>query len=95
MKTGNQEHPGDILYNATLQIQPEFSISSEKVPKEYTEADDGFYSIDQFSNSMGSVFGLLNFSIVGNIKKIRIVIPNQNENWIIIREIDFVHENRG
>ena len=64
-------------------------IAKEKLPSSYLELEDGFYKIDDFSNELGSVSGLLEPNVVGQITKVRIQIPNPSETWIIVSEIDF------
>jgi len=68
---------------------PEKKIDDLKLPKEYTKSSDGFYMIDQFTNSMGTVSGFIDPNVVGKINKIRITIPQASETWIIVSEIDF------
>jgi hypothetical protein len=55
----------------------------------FKEIDDGYYIINQFSEALGLATGYLNPEIIGPISKIRIVIPNASETWIILSELDF------
>ena len=68
---------------------PEKKIESSKLPKEYSKLSDGFYMIDHFSNSLGTVSGVLDPDLTGKITKIRIHIPQASETWIIVSEIEF------
>ena len=89
IKSGNPEHPDDKLYNATFQINPSRKINPKHLPKDYEEIEDGFYIINRFSAALGIVTGYIDPDITGPISKIRIVIPNASETWIILSEIDF------
>jgi len=59
------------------------------LPVEFKEIEDGYYIINTFSGALGIVTGHINPEVTGPISKIRIVIPNACETWIIISEIEF------
>uniref|UniRef100_UPI00398F1C51 alpha-1,3-mannosyl-glycoprotein 4-beta-N-acetylglucosaminyltransferase B-like n=1 Tax=Pristiophorus japonicus TaxID=55135 RepID=UPI00398F1C51 len=91
-RSGNVEHPGDKLFNTTVEVLPadksEFEKKSLhnnniKYPK-YKETEDGYYRIGAFRNGIAE--GEVDASI-GKIEAIRLSILSESPVWVLLSEI--------
>ncbi|XP_063776447.1 alpha-1,3-mannosyl-glycoprotein 4-beta-N-acetylglucosaminyltransferase-like protein MGAT4D isoform X1 [Pseudophryne corroboree] len=81
-RSGNIEHPGDKLFNATVQILPLEKVNS--VPQGSQIDEDGFIQIGKFVNGIAE--GEIGSSF-GKIKAIRIKILKESPVWALLSEI--------
>ncbi|XP_010007228.1 PREDICTED: glycosyltransferase 54 domain-containing protein [Chaetura pelagica] len=88
-RSGNMEHPGDKLFNTTVEMLP----ADEMLRKElvdngskfnYPATKDGYLQIGAFENGIAE--GSINQSI-GKIQAIRLSINSDSPVWVIISEI--------
>lgn len=84
IKSGNWNHPLDIIYNATLTIRPIFNLAPQLKDK-YVKDELGNYVVNEFQINEGKVEGTL--KQFGAITQIRINFKANLENWILISEI--------
>ncbi|XP_078066790.1 alpha-1,3-mannosyl-glycoprotein 4-beta-N-acetylglucosaminyltransferase B-like isoform X3 [Mustelus asterias] len=91
-RSGNVEHPGDKLFNTTVEVLPVDKSAFEKkilhnnmtkYPK-YKETEDGYYRIGTFRNGIAE--GEVDASI-GTIEAIRLSILSESPVWILLSEI--------
>ncbi|XP_078268114.1 alpha-1,3-mannosyl-glycoprotein 4-beta-N-acetylglucosaminyltransferase B-like [Rhinoraja longicauda] len=91
-RSGDAEHPGDKLFNTTVEVLPadrtdltkkSLHNNSTKYSK-YQETDDGYYRIDAFRNGIaeGEVDGL-----IGKIEAFRLFIVTDSPFWVLLNEI--------
>lgn len=84
IKSGNWNHPLDIIYNATLSIRPLFKLNDD-LEKKYQLDLSGNYIVNKFQINEGKVEGSL--KDIGAILSMRIDFKSDLENWIIISEV--------
>lgn len=91
MRSGSPEHPNDKLYNSTFEVrfQSNAEPGDHQLPSSYNKTSDGYYIIDRFSNTLGTVSGTIDAEQYGPLKSIRIRIESAFETWIIITDIFF------
>ncbi|XP_067850052.1 alpha-1,3-mannosyl-glycoprotein 4-beta-N-acetylglucosaminyltransferase B-like isoform X2 [Heptranchias perlo] len=91
-RSGNVEHPGDKLFNTTVEVLPadksevekkSLQNSNTKYPK-YEETDDGYLRIGAFRNGIAE--GEVDASI-GKIEAIRLSILSESPVWVLLSEI--------
>ncbi|KAI7685834.1 Alpha-1, 3-mannosyl-glycoprotein 4-beta-N-acetylglucosaminyltransferase B [Sarcoptes scabiei] len=103
IRSGDAQHPSDILYNATLQaksivvndnhhnlrknLENELQISPVN-----SHNNDGFIDLGHFDSINGDIFERIPDEL-NPIAEIRIRIDDDSKNWIIINEIHFKHQN--
>lgn len=83
-RSGNQEHPADKFYNASVEIK---YVSDELPPgaaPSPTDADTGFVQVATFSTS-GTALSDSNFDRL--VTALRIIVHSESENWLILNEI--------
>lgn len=88
VRSGRFDNQEDRLYDASLQIkfkQP-LNATSEK-PSHYVPEENGFFTIDKFTNDQPDVAGEIDADKFGKIVEMRIVINKESSKWIIIDEI--------
>ncbi|KAM9295495.1 alpha-1,3-mannosyl-glycoprotein 4-beta-N-acetylglucosaminyltransferase-like protein MGAT4D isoform 3-T4 [Morus bassanus] len=87
-RSGNMEHPGDKLFNTTVEVLP----ADEKLRKElvdngskfnYPARKDGYLKIGAFENGIAE--GSINQSI-GKIQAIRLSVNSDSPVWAILSE---------
>ncbi|MEE6461481.1 hypothetical protein FKM82_001299 [Ascaphus truei] len=84
-RSGNIEHPGDKLFNTTVDVLPaEQTTSREKLADGLQKHEDGFIKIGKFLNGIAE--GEIIPSI-GKIKAIRLKILSPSPVWALISEI--------
>jgi len=84
IRTGNWNHPLDIIYNATLSFRPVFKLLTD-LEKKYKRDENGNYIVDRFLINVGKVEGSL--TQFGAITLLRIDFHSNLENWVLISEI--------
>ncbi|KAK3535571.1 hypothetical protein QTP70_016839 [Hemibagrus guttatus] len=91
-RSGNIEHPGDKLFNTTVEVLPFDNIQSEKealkeekerTPK-YQRTEDGFIRIGQFQNGIAE--GEVEASF-GPLEAMRLSVLTDSPVWVILSEI--------
>lgn len=91
-RSGDTEHPGDKLFNTTVEVLPadrtdltKKSLHNNSIKySKYQQTDDGYYRIDTFRNGIaeGEVDGL-----IGKIEAIRLFIVTDSPFWVLLNEI--------
>ncbi|XP_069098668.1 alpha-1,3-mannosyl-glycoprotein 4-beta-N-acetylglucosaminyltransferase-like protein MGAT4D [Pleurodeles waltl] len=83
-RSGNIEHPGDKLFNTTVEVLPAQSSKLKDVLGKYEKTEDGFLRIGAFVNGLaeGSVDPL-----IGNVLAIRLTILTESPVWALISEV--------
>ncbi|ROK80943.1 Alpha-1,3-mannosyl-glycoprotein 4-beta-N-acetylglucosaminyltransferase B [Anabarilius grahami] len=104
-RSGNIEHPGDKLFNTTVEVLPFDNIQSEKealkegrekTPK-YHRTEDGFIRIGKFENGIAE--GEVDASF-GPLEALRLSVLTDSPVWVILSEFssslsaDFHQESR-
>ncbi|XP_058506503.1 alpha-1,3-mannosyl-glycoprotein 4-beta-N-acetylglucosaminyltransferase B isoform X4 [Solea solea] len=91
-RSGNIEHPGDKLYNTSVEVLPFDNIQAnkealtdgrEKTPK-YQRTEDGFIRIGKFQNGIaeGEVDAMF-----GPLEAMRLSVITDSPVWVILSEI--------
>ncbi|KAM8939857.1 alpha-1,3-mannosyl-glycoprotein 4-beta-N-acetylglucosaminyltransferase-like protein MGAT4D [Pelodytes ibericus] len=80
-KSGNIEHPGDKLFNTTIEILP---LKSHNLPDGFQQDGDGYVQIGKFLNGVAE--GEINSSL-GRIKAIRLKVLTESPVWALLSEI--------
>uniref|UniRef100_A0A8C6WQB4 Alpha-1,3-mannosyl-glycoprotein 4-beta-N-acetylglucosaminyltransferase B n=1 Tax=Neogobius melanostomus TaxID=47308 RepID=A0A8C6WQB4_9GOBI len=92
-RSGNIEHPGDKLFNTTVEVLPfdkeALTDGKEKSPK-YHRTEDGFYRIAWFHN--GVCEGEVEPSF-GPLEAIRLTVITDSPVWVILSEVGHVKNN--
>ncbi|KAK9398851.1 alpha-C3-mannosyl-glycoprotein 4-beta-N-acetylglucosaminyltransferase-like MGAT4D [Crotalus adamanteus] len=88
-RSGNSEHPRDILFNATVEVLPSKDINLQTVRNNENNINviktwDGFFQIDNFEDGVakGAILPFL-----GNIQALRLFIHSNSSKWILLSEI--------
>uniref|UniRef100_A0A8C2EGR3 Alpha-1,3-mannosyl-glycoprotein 4-beta-N-acetylglucosaminyltransferase B n=1 Tax=Cyprinus carpio TaxID=7962 RepID=A0A8C2EGR3_CYPCA len=81
-RSGNIEHPGDKLFNTTVEVLP-FDEGREKTPK-YQRTEDGFVRIGKFDNGIAE--GEVDASF-GPLEALRLSVRTDSPVWVILSEI--------
>uniref|UniRef100_A0A8C9VAJ3 Alpha-1,3-mannosyl-glycoprotein 4-beta-N-acetylglucosaminyltransferase B n=1 Tax=Scleropages formosus TaxID=113540 RepID=A0A8C9VAJ3_SCLFO len=91
-RSGNIEHPGDKLFNTTVEVLPFDNIQSEKealkegrerTPK-YHRTEDGFIRIGMFQNGIAE--GEVDPAF-GPLEALRLSVMTDSPVWVILSEI--------
>uniref|UniRef100_A0A9J8C5L6 Alpha-1,3-mannosyl-glycoprotein 4-beta-N-acetylglucosaminyltransferase B n=1 Tax=Cyprinus carpio carpio TaxID=630221 RepID=A0A9J8C5L6_CYPCA len=91
-RSGNIEHPGDKLFNTTVEVLPFDNIQSEKealkegrekTPK-YQRTEDGFVRIGKFDNGIAE--GEVDASF-GPLEALRLSVRTDSPVWVILSEV--------
>uniref|UniRef100_A0A3B1KI87 Alpha-1,3-mannosyl-glycoprotein 4-beta-N-acetylglucosaminyltransferase B n=1 Tax=Astyanax mexicanus TaxID=7994 RepID=A0A3B1KI87_ASTMX len=91
-RSGNIEHPGDKLFNTTVEVLPFDNIQSEKealkeererTPK-YQRTEDGFIRIGKFQNGIAE--GEVDPSF-GPLEAMRLSVMTDSPVWVILSEV--------
>ncbi|CAN2388832.1 MGAT4 family member D [Pristimantis euphronides] len=80
-RSGNSEHPGDKLFNTTVQVLP--VEKANNVPQGLID-EDGFIQIGKFQNGIAE--GEIG-SALGKIKAMRLKIHTKSPVWALLSEI--------
>uniref|UniRef100_A0A914X7M3 Alpha-1,3-mannosyl-glycoprotein 4-beta-N-acetylglucosaminyltransferase A n=1 Tax=Plectus sambesii TaxID=2011161 RepID=A0A914X7M3_9BILA len=82
-RSGNQEHPADKFYNASVEVK---YVADEQpaAPPSATEADAGFVHITTFTPS-GTAQADFNSNRL--VSALRLIVHSESENWLILNEI--------
>ncbi|OCT99769.1 alpha-1,3-mannosyl-glycoprotein 4-beta-N-acetylglucosaminyltransferase B [Xenopus laevis] len=81
-KSGNIEHPGDKLFNTTVEVLPAKNIS--KATADFPIIEDGYLQIGKFVSGVAE--GVISPSI-GKIKAVRLKILSESPVWALLSEI--------
>ncbi|KAG8453924.1 hypothetical protein GDO86_000521 [Hymenochirus boettgeri] len=81
-KSGNIEHPGDKLFNTTVEVLPAENI--DRLTTKFQKSEDGFYQIGRFVSGVAE--GTISSSI-GKIKAIRLKVLSESPVWALLSEI--------
>ncbi|XP_013402330.1 alpha-1,3-mannosyl-glycoprotein 4-beta-N-acetylglucosaminyltransferase B [Lingula anatina] len=90
-KSGNPEHPGDQLYNTTVEIMPyshtqkqDGILTNDVNYQQYNRTNDGYLIMGEFVNSVakGDVGAAL-----GPILELRLHVKSESKAWVILSEI--------
>uniref|UniRef100_A0A8C5DI45 Alpha-1,3-mannosyl-glycoprotein 4-beta-N-acetylglucosaminyltransferase B n=1 Tax=Gouania willdenowi TaxID=441366 RepID=A0A8C5DI45_GOUWI len=81
-RSGNIEHPGDKLFNTSVEVLP-FDVN--KTPK-YHRTEDGFIRIGKGSFHNGVAEGVVDSSF-GPLEAVRLTVRTDSPVWVIISEI--------
>ncbi|NXK56049.1 MGT4B acetylglucosaminyltransferase, partial [Chauna torquata] len=87
-RSGNMEHPGDILHNTTVEVLPaDEAVREELVDNgskfNYPTTKDGYLKIGAFENGIAE--GSINLS--GKIQAIRLSVNSDSPVWAILSEV--------
>ncbi|EFX88534.1 hypothetical protein DAPPUDRAFT_310736 [Daphnia pulex] len=86
LRSGNYEHPSDLLYNTSVEIRP---TDPERVKETLKiSPSEQFIGVGEF-NDLGIAEGKIDPSQFGQISAVRLVIKSASKNWVIISEIMF------
>ncbi|NXW10145.1 MGT4B acetylglucosaminyltransferase, partial [Fregetta grallaria] len=88
-RSGNMEHPGDKLFNTTVEVLPaDETLRKELVDNRskfnYPATKDGYLKIGAFENGIAE--GSINQSI-GKIQAIRLSVNSDSPVWAILSEV--------
>ncbi|XP_025022634.1 alpha-1,3-mannosyl-glycoprotein 4-beta-N-acetylglucosaminyltransferase A [Python bivittatus] len=88
-RSGNTEHPGDILFNATVEVLPSRGIDLQSVRNSANNINiiktwDGYFQIDNFENGVAE--GAIG-PFLGNIQAFRLSIHSSSPKWILLSEV--------
>ncbi|XP_063166795.1 alpha-1,3-mannosyl-glycoprotein 4-beta-N-acetylglucosaminyltransferase-like protein MGAT4D [Candoia aspera] len=88
-RSGNSEHLGDILFNATVEVLPNSDIDLQSVRNNSNNMNiiktwDGYFQIDNFKDGVAE--GAIG-PFLGNIRAFRLSIHSSSPNWILLSEI--------
>ncbi|XP_029817283.1 alpha-1,3-mannosyl-glycoprotein 4-beta-N-acetylglucosaminyltransferase-like protein MGAT4D [Manacus vitellinus] len=88
-RSGNMEHPGDKLFNTTVEVLPADEMQRKELVDtgnkfNYPATKDGYLKIGAFENGIAE--GSINQSI-GRIKAIRLSISSDSPVWAILSEV--------
>ncbi|XP_045406149.1 alpha-1,3-mannosyl-glycoprotein 4-beta-N-acetylglucosaminyltransferase A isoform X2 [Lemur catta] len=83
--SGNQEHPGDILLNTTVEVLP-FKNEGLEISKETKDKrlEDGYFRIGKFENGVAE--GMVDPSL-NPISAFRLTVIQNSAVWAILNEI--------
>ncbi|XP_039599846.1 alpha-1,3-mannosyl-glycoprotein 4-beta-N-acetylglucosaminyltransferase A isoform X1 [Polypterus senegalus] len=82
-RSGNTEHPGDIIQNTTVECLP-FSRSGLKTKEKLKHKKDGFYTIGKFKNGVAESTVDPKFNPVSGL---RLSFLQNSSVWVILSEI--------
>jgi len=85
LRSGNHEHPSDLLYNTCVEIHP---VDPNRTKNVFKESTDGYLEVGEF-NDLGIAEGKLDSELIGAVSSVRLVIKTSSKNWVIISEIMF------
>ncbi|NWR29924.1 MGT4B acetylglucosaminyltransferase, partial [Tachuris rubrigastra] len=88
-RSGNMEHPGDKLFNTTVEVLPADEMQRKELVDtgnkfNYPATKDGYLKIGAFENGIAE--GSINQSI-GRIQAIRLSISSDSPVWAILSEV--------
>ncbi|NWU60760.1 MGT4B acetylglucosaminyltransferase, partial [Pterocles burchelli] len=88
-RSGNMEHPGDKLFNTTVEVLPADEIVRKELVDtgrkfNYLATKDGYLKIGAFENGIAE--GSINSSI-GKIQAIRLSVNSNSSVWAILSEV--------
>ncbi|XP_055535433.1 alpha-1,3-mannosyl-glycoprotein 4-beta-N-acetylglucosaminyltransferase B-like [Wyeomyia smithii] len=84
-RSGSFEQPFDRFYNTTVEMLPHNLAEDSSVWSNYETTTDGFLIVGAF-NEFGIAEGVVDAKI-GKLKKLRLHVHSDSENWVILREI--------
>jgi len=85
LRSGNHEHPSDLLYNTSVEIRP---VEYDRTKSLFKETTNNYLEIGEF-NDLGIAEGKLNSDLIGAVTSVRLVIKTPSNNWVMISEIMF------
>lgn len=83
-RTGNTEHPHDLLFYANVSVLPVLR-PDEKINASYARNRHGYYVVDSFENKHGLVNGDL--VLFGALHSIMIEVLQNHKNWVLFTEV--------
>uniref|UniRef100_A0A8C4PXT6 Alpha-1,3-mannosyl-glycoprotein 4-beta-N-acetylglucosaminyltransferase B n=1 Tax=Eptatretus burgeri TaxID=7764 RepID=A0A8C4PXT6_EPTBU len=90
-RSGNVEHPGDKLFNCTVEVLPALNDAGKATLRDvreqsssYTRTDDGFFRVGAFVNGLAE--GTIDPTL-GQINSVRLSILADSPVWVLISEI--------
>ncbi|NXR65985.1 MGT4B acetylglucosaminyltransferase, partial [Rhadina sibilatrix] len=88
-RSGNMEHPGDKLFNTTVEVLPadetlRKELASNRSKFNYPATKDGYLKIGAFKNGIAE--GSISQSI-GRIQAIRLSVTSDSPVWAILSEV--------
>uniref|UniRef100_UPI00358E2ECA alpha-1,3-mannosyl-glycoprotein 4-beta-N-acetylglucosaminyltransferase B-like isoform X2 n=1 Tax=Myxine glutinosa TaxID=7769 RepID=UPI00358E2ECA len=90
-RSGNVEHPGDKLFNCTVEVLPALNDAGKATLRDvreqstsYKRTDDGFFRVGAFVNGLAE--GAIDPSF-GQINSVRLSILTDSPVWVLISEI--------
>ncbi|XP_010180415.1 PREDICTED: alpha-1,3-mannosyl-glycoprotein 4-beta-N-acetylglucosaminyltransferase B-like, partial [Mesitornis unicolor] len=88
-RSGNTEHPGDKLFNTTVEVLPDDEILRKELVDNgskfnYPATKDGYLKIGAFENGIAE--GSINQAI-GKIQAIRLSVNSDSPVWAILSEV--------
>ncbi|KFV05041.1 Alpha-1,3-mannosyl-glycoprotein 4-beta-N-acetylglucosaminyltransferase B, partial [Pterocles gutturalis] len=88
-RSGNTEHPGDKLFNTTVEVLPADEVLRKELVNtgskfNYPATKDGYLKIGAFENGIAE--GSINPSI-GKIQAIRLSVNSNSSVWAILSEV--------
>ncbi|XP_061440894.1 alpha-1,3-mannosyl-glycoprotein 4-beta-N-acetylglucosaminyltransferase-like protein MGAT4D isoform X3 [Rhineura floridana] len=95
-RSGNMEHPGDKIFNATVEVLPAAEIdiqSAEGKAQNFKiiKTQDGYFQIGTFENGIAD--GIIS-PILGKIKALRLSIHSSSPMWVLLSEIFIKREKQ-
>ncbi|XP_077156342.1 alpha-1,3-mannosyl-glycoprotein 4-beta-N-acetylglucosaminyltransferase-like protein MGAT4D isoform X1 [Paroedura picta] len=86
-KSGNMEHPGDKLFNSTVEVLPADETNLQPAnnnAQHFKTTEDGYLQIDTFENGIAD--GVISPSI-GKIYALRLSVHSSSPMWVLLNEI--------
>ncbi|KAH0616001.1 hypothetical protein JD844_026735 [Phrynosoma platyrhinos] len=83
-RSGNQEHPGDKLRNATVDVLPDGSAGGNLQDLQNVKTSDGYFQIGAFENGIAN--GIIS-PVLGRIQALRLSIHSSSSMWVLLSEI--------
>ena len=83
LRSGNHEHPSDLLYNTSVEVLPD---GDRHGGGSNGQATDGYVIVGQF-DELGVAEGKLDADKLGLIRSVRLSIKSASKNWVIISEV--------
>lgn len=95
-RSGNPEHPGDKLYNTSVQVLSSSrdsrltaALDNSQHPTEFPLTEDRFYVINHFSHDSGIAEGTPP-SWLGPVDVLRLYVQYPSTSWAILNEVAII-----
>ncbi|XP_062991469.1 alpha-1,3-mannosyl-glycoprotein 4-beta-N-acetylglucosaminyltransferase-like protein MGAT4D [Elgaria multicarinata webbii] len=87
-RSGNQEHPGDKLFNTTVEVLPKDEIDLQSAGGNAQNLNirtqDGYFQIGAFENGIAD--GTIS-PFLGRIQALRLTIQSSSPMWVLLSEV--------